>query len=65
MINKKHIGQGFEDFLQEEGIYEQVQLNALKKTLAHQIKAMMEERAYPKQRWQAVCTRADPLWTVF
>jgi len=48
MINKKHIGQGFEDFLQEEGIYEQVQLNALKKTLAHQIKAMMEERGIPK-----------------
>ena len=48
MINKKHIGQSFEDFLQEEGIYEQVQLNALKKALAHQIKAMMEERGIPK-----------------
>jgi len=48
VINKKHIGQGFEDFLQEEGIYEQVQLNALKKTLAHQIKALMEERGIPK-----------------
>jgi antitoxin HicB len=48
MINKKHVGQEFEDFLQEEGIYEQVQLNALKKTLAHQIKAMMEERGIPK-----------------
>ena len=48
VINKKHVGQGFEDFLQEEGIYEQVQLNALKKTLAHQIKALMEERGIPK-----------------
>jgi antitoxin HicB len=48
MINKKHVGQKFEDFLQEEGIYEQVQLNALKKTLAHQIKAMMKERGIPK-----------------
>ena len=48
MINKKHVGQGFKDFLQEEGIYEQVQLNALKKTLAHQIKAMMDERGIPK-----------------
>ena len=48
MINKKHVGQEFENFLQEEGIYEQVQLNALKKTLAHQIKAMMEERGIPK-----------------
>jgi hypothetical protein len=30
MINKKHIGQVFEGFLQEEGMYEQVQLNAEK-----------------------------------
>lgn len=49
MINKKHVGQGFEDFLQDEGIYEQVQLNALKKTLAQQIKAMMDERGIPKR----------------
>lgn len=48
MIKKNHVGQSFEDFLQEEGIYEQVQLNALKKTLAHQIKTMMEERGIPK-----------------
>ena len=48
MIKKKHVGQRFEDFLQEEGIYEHVQLNALKKTLAHQIKALMEERGIPK-----------------
>jgi len=31
MVKRKHIGQGFEDFLQEQGIYEEVQLNALKK----------------------------------
>jgi antitoxin HicB len=48
MIEKKHVGQKFEEFLQEDGIYEQVQLNALKKTLAHQIKALMEERGIPK-----------------
>lgn len=48
MINRQHVGQEFEDFLQEEGIYEQVQLNALKKTLAHQIKTMMKERGIPK-----------------
>jgi len=48
VINKKYVGQNFEDFLQEQGIYEQVQLNALKKTLAHEIKALMEERGIPK-----------------
>ena len=44
MVNKKHVGQSFDDFLREESIYEEVQLNALKKTLAHQIKTMMQEQ---------------------
>jgi len=48
MVKRKHIGQGFEDFLQEQGIYEEVQLNALKKTLAHQIKTMMNEQGIRK-----------------
>jgi antitoxin HicB len=48
MVSKKHIGQSFDDFLKEEGIYEEVQLNALKKTLAHQIKSMMHEQGIRK-----------------
>jgi len=48
MVKRKHIGQGFDNFLQEEGIYEQVQLNALKKTLAYQIKNMMDEQGIRK-----------------
>ena len=48
MLKKHHVGQRFDDFLQEECIYEQVQLNALKKRLAHQIKTMMEEQGTRK-----------------
>jgi antitoxin HicB len=48
MVDKKHVGQGFDDFLREEGIYEEVQLNALKKTLASQIKTMMQEQRIKK-----------------
>ena len=48
MVRKRHVGQRFDDFLQEEGIYEQVQLNALKKTPAHQIKIMMAEQGIRK-----------------
>jgi antitoxin HicB len=44
MVDKRHIGQSFDDFLREEGIYEEVQLNALKQTLAHQIKTMMQKQ---------------------
>jgi antitoxin HicB len=48
MISKKHVGQSFEDFLHEDGIYEEVQLNALKKTIAHQIRSMMKEKGIRK-----------------
>lgn len=48
MLKNRHVGQRFDDFLQEEGIYEQVQLNALKKTLAQQIKTMMDEQGIRK-----------------
>ena len=48
MLKKHHVGQRFDDFLQEEGIYEEVQLNALKKTLAQQIKTMMDEQGIRK-----------------
>jgi len=48
MVSKKHIGQSFDDFLQEESIYEEVQLNALKKTLAYQIKTMMHKQGIRK-----------------
>ena len=48
MLKKRHVGQRFDDFLQAEGIYEEVQLNALKKTLAHQIKTMMDEQGIRK-----------------
>ena len=48
MLKKRHVGQRFDDFLQAEGIYGEVQLNALKKTLAHQIKTMMDEQGIRK-----------------
>jgi len=43
MTGSKHIGQSFEQFLHEDGIYEDVQLMALKKTISHQIKTLMHK----------------------
>ena len=34
MLNKKHIGSSFDDFLKEDGIFEEVQACALKRALA-------------------------------
>ena len=43
MTTSKHVGQTFDQFLQENGIYEEVQLIALKKTISHQIKMLMSK----------------------
>ncbi len=48
MTNSKHIGQAFDQFLQEEGIYEEVQLMAIKKTISHQIKMLMSKENIKK-----------------
>jgi hypothetical protein len=37
-MTNQHIGSSFEDFLKEEGIFEEVQIQAIKEVLAWQIK---------------------------
>jgi len=48
MSTSKHMGQTFDQFLQEDGIYEEVQLMALKKTISHQIKTLMHQENIKK-----------------
>jgi len=48
MTNSKHIGQLFDQYLQEDEIYEEVQLMALKKTISHQIKMLMSKENIKK-----------------
>lgn len=43
MINEKHIGSTFDDFLEEEGIQEQSTVMALKRVIAWQIEHAMQE----------------------
>ena len=43
MKELKNIGQSFDQFLLEDGIYEEVQLASLKKTIAHQIRTLMSK----------------------
>lgn len=44
----KHIGSGFDDFLQEEGILEETQAAAAKRIIAFQIKKIMKEKKISK-----------------
>lgn len=48
MTISKHTGQNFDQFLQEDGIYEEVQLMALKKTISHQIKMLLHKENIKK-----------------
>ena len=43
-----HIGSRFDDFLKAEGIYEDVQTTAIKRTLAAQLEKEMKERNLTK-----------------
>ena len=47
-MNKKHVGSDFDDFLIEDGIYEQVQAVAIKRVIAFQIAEEMKKKKLSK-----------------
>jgi len=50
MTDNPHIGSSFEDFLQEEGIAEEVNATAIKHVLAWQIAEAMKEQGISKNQ---------------
>ena len=50
MTKKKnpHIGSSFDDFLKQEGIYEVVTARAIKRVIARQLDALMQEQGLSK-----------------
>jgi antitoxin HicB len=45
---KGRIGSSFDDFLKEEGIYEEVTARAIKRVIARQLDALMEDQGLSK-----------------
>ena len=46
---KRRIGSAFDDFLKDEGMFEDVQAGALKKVVAHQLgEAMRDQKLSPR-----------------
>src|SRR4051812_14995350 len=43
-----HIGSSFDDFLKQEGIYEEVTARAIKRVIARQLDALMQEQGISK-----------------
>jgi antitoxin HicB len=48
MKKKGRIGSSFDDFLKEEGIYEEVTARAIKRVIARQLGALMEDEGLTK-----------------
>ena len=47
-MNPVHLGSDFEDFLKEEGLFEEVQALAIKKVIAYKLLALLRQRRLPK-----------------
>lgn len=65
MSNNQHIGSSLDEFLAEEGLYEQANATAVKRVLALQIEQLMKEQALSKaamaRRMQTSRTALDRL----
>ena len=48
MKKKGRIGSSFDDYLKEEGIYEDVTARAIKRVIARQLDALMEDQSLTK-----------------
>ena len=48
MKTNRHRGSDFDDFLKEDGIYEEVQIRAAKRAIALQLERLMKEQALTK-----------------
>lgn len=47
-MSKKHIGSSFEEFLKEEGMYEEITTQAVKRVLAWQVSEAMKQQGISK-----------------
>ena len=47
-MKKKNIGSSFDSWLREEGLYEEVNATAIKRVVARQVEAAMEEKGLTK-----------------
>ena len=63
-MNKKNIGSSFDNWLREEGIYEEVSAAAIKRVLSRQLVAAMKERQFSKAEMACRMRAAAPLSTV-
>ena len=47
-MSRKHLGSGIDDFLKEEGIFEEAQTQAIKEVVAWQLAEAMKKQKIPE-----------------
>ena len=57
-MKKKNIGSTLDSFLREEGIYDEVSATAIKRVVARQVEAAMEQKGLTKAEIPGECTQA-------
>jgi len=53
-MSKKHMGSSIDDFLKEEGIFEEAQVQAVKEVVAWQLAEAMKKKKISKNRMAAL-----------
>ena len=53
-MSKKHMGSGIDDFLKEEGVFEEAQAQAVKEVVAWQLAEAMKKKKISKNRRAAL-----------
>ncbi|MBK9165944.1 MAG: XRE family transcriptional regulator [Bryobacterales bacterium] len=53
-MSKKHMGSSIDDFMKEEGIFEEAQAQAIKEVVAWQLAEAMKEKKISKNRMAAM-----------
>lgn len=57
-MSRKHMGSGIDDFLKQEGIFDEAQAQAVKEVVAWQLAEAMRKRKFPKHVWPRSSRRA-------
>jgi len=53
-MSKKHLGSGIDDFLKQEGIFDEAQIQAVKEVVAWQLARAMRKKRISKTRMAAL-----------
>ena len=53
-MSKKHMGSGIDDFMKEEGVFEEAQAQAVKEVVAWQLAEAMKKKKISKNRMAAL-----------